>query len=171
MHWCPSCKNEYREEYSSCLECGTNLIENLDKEPVEYDKEVFLINLKDSIEADIVESLLNSNGIPTLKKHRESGGYMSIYMGNSIFGVDIFVPSKLYEQAEQIINLSKIEDKEINEEMNYHMTEDYLENIDLEEELLNHKGKIDKKRKLRSWLLLLTPVLMWLIISIIRKYV
>lgn len=32
MPWCPKCKNEYREGIKTCADCGTELVDKLDKE-------------------------------------------------------------------------------------------------------------------------------------------
>lgn len=70
----------------------------------EYDSEAYLTSVSNGLEAEVVEGLLRSNGIPVLKKFREAGGYLEIYMGGSNFGVDLYVPSKLLETAKGIIS-------------------------------------------------------------------
>lgn len=34
MPWCPKCKNEYKEGYTVCADCGSNLVDSLDNGPV-----------------------------------------------------------------------------------------------------------------------------------------
>ncbi len=69
----------------------------------DYDKEIYLTTAAGSFEAETLEALLRSNGIPVLKKYREAGAYLEIYMGVSNFGVDIYVPSSMYERAKEIL--------------------------------------------------------------------
>lgn len=64
---------------------------------------VYLINVADEHEADLVESILLTEGIPVQRKHREGGDYMAIYMGMSRFGIDLFVPEDKLEVAEGLL--------------------------------------------------------------------
>lgn len=70
-------------------------------------KEAFLLSAADSIEAGMIEALLNVNDIPVLKKYNGSGDYLKILMGNSIYGVDLFVPAGLLDKAAEIIENSR----------------------------------------------------------------
>lgn len=107
MTWCPKCKVEYREGCKTCSDCGGELEdkpEYMEKATKpQFDKEAFLISVGDSIEADMLEELLNANSIPVLKKYREAGDYLKIYMGGTNFGVDLYVPSKLLSKAQEIV--------------------------------------------------------------------
>ncbi len=60
-------------------------------------------------EVDFVESLLNSSGIPTIRKYPESGGYLDVYMGYSAYGIDIYVPAAKMKEAKNIV--LPVEDK------------------------------------------------------------
>jgi len=108
MPWCPKCKKEFREGFTRCSDCDTELVNQLeqiksDKENTENDTFVFLINVKDEIEYKLLEAKLKQASIPILKKYREAGGYLTILTGNPLFGIDIYVPSKLLETAKEII--------------------------------------------------------------------
>ena len=35
MPWCPKCKNEYREGFTECAECGCRLVESIQPEEAE----------------------------------------------------------------------------------------------------------------------------------------
>lgn len=135
-------------------------------------EEAFLISTADSIEAGMIEALLTANDIPVLKKYRESGGYLKIVMGDSMFGVDLFVPAELLEKAVEIIENSREASKDeafpynvIPEETNS-SGPDKSDDIDLTEQ----EQRISRKRRLVSWIviLLFTPGLLWLIIFLIR---
>lgn len=73
------------------------------------DKLSFLISVRNENEASIVESILNSEGIPTTLQHKGSGSYLNIYMGMSNFGIDILVPEDLIEQAQNILDRNQLE--------------------------------------------------------------
>jgi len=68
--------------------------------------EVFFLSVKDDIEASIVEAKLRASGIPTIKRYREAGGYLEIYMGMNSFGVDLYVPRHLLEEAQVVYSLT-----------------------------------------------------------------
>lgn len=118
MPWCPICKVEYDENTEKCIDCGGNLVDvliekncscELDEEE-EDDKGVFLISAQDEMEANIIEAKLKQYRIPVLKKFRETGGYLSVIMGVTPFGIDMFVPSKLLEDAQKIIEPQELSD-------------------------------------------------------------
>ncbi len=73
----------------------------------ENDVEAFLLSVNSSMEADMIESLLKANDIPVLRKYRESGGYMMIMMGGTIYGVDLFVPGDMLDKAREIVENSR----------------------------------------------------------------
>ena len=65
---------------------------------------VYLCTAKDSFEADILESKLKSEGIPSIKKFRGASNFLEIFMGsNSAFPIDIYVPEETLEDARNII--------------------------------------------------------------------
>ncbi len=108
MPWCPRCREEYREGFKVCGECNTELVDRLepsagDREEGEPEEWTFLMNVADGPEVDIVESLLNSNGLPTMRKHKGAGDFTKIYMGISNFGIDLYVPKSRLEEANEII--------------------------------------------------------------------
>ncbi len=144
MPWCPKCKTEYEKGYTVCNDCGSELVEKLPQEaPIEYDEQVLLTTVNNDMQASLIESLLTAYKIPVYKRYKEAGAYMEVYMGMSRFGVDIFVPSKLKQQALEIMN-SQIEG--LSEDTDFQDDEANMEQ--LEEEY-------QKKRQSRTWLLLL----------------
>lgn len=142
MPWCPLCREEYREGFTICSDCGVELVEELN--PInqgsdrECETEAYLTTASNEVEADIIESLLKSYGIPILKKYEEAGAFLNVYMGFSTFGIKIFVPESKLEEARIIIekgNNKKLQ-KESQEESGVYV--DY-----------------DKKRRRGAWLILL----------------
>lgn len=133
MPWCPKCREEYREGISQCNECGAALIDKLhpiEKIHINYCKEAYVITVPDITCADVVESLLNSYGIPTCRIYREAGDYLSTIYRMTNFGIDIFVPDKSYQEAIEILH-AEYEDE-------------FLMSFDLENEY-------DYKEELKKW--------------------
>ncbi len=105
MPWCPNCKVEYLKGFNMCSDCQVELVDELEPETfIDLGPPAYLTRAANEIEASIIESLLTSNGIPTLLKHRSVGAYLSIYMGMSSYGVDICVPESLLEEAQALID-------------------------------------------------------------------
>ena len=74
------------------------------KQKDEWRGGVFLCTTKDSLEADILESKLRSEGIPCLKKYRGASNFLEIAMGqNTAFPIDLYVPEETLEDAKNII--------------------------------------------------------------------
>lgn len=121
----------------------------------DYDREAFLTSTGNGIEAQIIETLLNSNGIPVMKKYREAGDYLKIYMGGTNFGVDLYVPSKLLEKAKEIINSD-----------HKFLETEQPEGID-ESEASKLEAKYIKKRQIMIWLMLLIPIIgiLWVLLA------
>ncbi len=70
--------------------------------------EALLTTVGNTFEADNMAALLSTEGIPILKKHRGTGGYLEIYMGTSMYGIDIYVPLECLDQAKEIITATPI---------------------------------------------------------------
>lgn len=151
MPWCEKCKLEFSGESEKCLQCGSVLVDKsilsqsefLDDDNV---KEVFLTSVAGDIQSELIESKLRSNGIPVLKKYRETGSYLSVLFGSSNLGINLYVPSVKLEDAKQIIEC--IED--INEDS---------------EEIDNLNKSYQRKRRIGAWfiIILLVPGLIGLL--------
>lgn len=147
MPRCPKCKCEYDQGYKTCYNCAIDLVDELvqieDSSCTEYDREVYLVSVSNNIEAEIVEDLLTSNKIPVLKKYRETGAYLNIYMGGTNFGVDIYVPSKLMTKAKEILK------------DNYEVETENSQNNSHEENITESNDRYNKKRRFLTWILIL----------------
>ncbi len=87
------------------------------KDQREWRDGVYLCTAKDSFEADILESKLRSEGIPSIKKFKGASNFLEIFMGsNSAYPIDIYVPEETLEDAKNIIVAVPLEDDEIPEE-------------------------------------------------------
>lgn len=74
------------------------------KENMEWGGGVFLCTARDSMEADIFESKLRSEGIPCIKKYRGASNFLEIAMGKNVaFPIDIYVPEETLEDAKNIV--------------------------------------------------------------------
>ncbi len=74
------------------------------KEKKEWRDGVYLTTARDSMEADILESKLRGEGIPSEKKYKGASNALEIIMGNSIsFPIDLYVPKECLEDAKNII--------------------------------------------------------------------
>jgi predicted DNA-binding protein (UPF0278 family) len=95
----------FEAEKSVCPRCGHR------------SEELALVaTANDGIEAEIIEAKLKAADIPVLTRYRESGDFLKIYMGNSCFGVDLYVPASLKEEAQEILSINEISPEEIKEE-------------------------------------------------------
>ena len=78
---------------------------------------VYLCTAKDSFEADLLESKLRSEGIPSIKKFKGAGNFLEIFMGsNSAYPIDLYVPEETLEDAKNIIVAVPILSDEIPDE-------------------------------------------------------
>jgi hypothetical protein len=106
MAWCPECKTEYGEGFTKCHECGAGLVDVMnpaaEPEP-HFGEEAFLMTVPDKVQADVVESLLNSFEIPVAREYQEAGSYVRVFTGTTSFGIDLFVPSKALDKAKEIV--------------------------------------------------------------------
>ena len=112
MPICPNCKEEYREGFSTCSDCGETLVEKgaepqADKPEdgqMVFVETVRLCYIADDVNADILVAALKESKIPTLVKRPEAGGYLTIYMGMNTFGVEIYVPPDMLDDAQEIFD-------------------------------------------------------------------
>jgi hypothetical protein len=111
MPWCPKCKSEYKEGFAKCADCDIELVEALSPDKWINDKAAFLVEASNDLEADIIEALLTSNQIQVMREYREYSHVLSEY---SWLGVKIFVPSKKFEVAKQIL---EFDEKKLEEEL------------------------------------------------------
>jgi hypothetical protein len=71
MPFCPKCHSEYRPGFTRCTDCDAELVESLPEEKVEefHQTELELVELAsfpDYSEAEMIQELLQENGIPTV---------------------------------------------------------------------------------------------------------
>ena len=65
---------------------------------------VFLCTAKNTFEADLFESKLESENIPCVKKSQGASNFIEIAMGsNSAYPIDIYVPEDKLEDARNVL--------------------------------------------------------------------
>lgn len=114
------------------------------KDRIERSNGVYLCTAKDSFEADLLESKLMSEGIPSIKRFRGASNFLEIFMGsNSAYPIDIYVPEETLEDARNIIIAFPILSDEIPEEA---IDLDALSDEELEELIVFGEIDINKKK-------------------------
>lgn len=69
MPFCPQCKNEFVEGTTICEDCGVSLVAELPEgggRPSDVEKLIEVWRTQGEVDAQIVRSLLESNGIPSM---------------------------------------------------------------------------------------------------------
>lgn len=89
---------EWNTEYPDCVRRPADA-PSAESPLEEEDRPAHLLSANSPLDCGMVEETLKEAGVPFLKKDRESGGYMHVYMGYSVFGADYFVPSRLLNRA------------------------------------------------------------------------
>lgn len=64
----------------------------------------------DDMQLSFLKDVLGESGIPILAKDRESGGYMRILTGTSIYGSDVYVEKSQLARAREILAEYETED-------------------------------------------------------------
>jgi hypothetical protein len=88
-----------------------------DPEGKEWREGIYLTTAKNSLEADILESKLRGEGIPSIRRYRGASNAMEIIMGtNTAFPIELYVPEEALEDAKNIIIAIPLVGDEIPEE-------------------------------------------------------
>ncbi len=109
--WCPKCKEEYREGFTSCAKCDVDLMPELPPEPHEEpgpvaanrtEKFVTVANLINIIDVDLARAKLEADGIEvfTLDESTVSANWL---FSNAIGGVKLQVREEDAERAREIL--------------------------------------------------------------------
>jgi len=83
------------------------------EESKEWRGGVYLCTAKTSFDADILESKLRGEEIPSLRRYKGPSNAMEIIMGSSFtYPIDIYVPERCLEDALNIIEAIPLEECE-----------------------------------------------------------
>ena len=123
---------------------------------IQNDHEALLTTVQKTYEADNIAALLSMEDIPILKKHRGTGGYLDIYMGTSMYGIDIYVPSECLDKAKEILDAPPIFDTDNKDTI--------IEEIDPVEAYSYTKKS---RRKIWFILIFLVPGFFWIALYLI----
>ena len=107
MPWCPKCHTEYIEGFDTCADCQMPLVDvapGSEQKLLSSDlgEPVLLLTVPDTMQADMLLALLETEQIPAYQINRGVGGYLGIYMGMTSLGTDIYVPEQLLKKALEI---------------------------------------------------------------------
>lgn len=108
---CPKCNSEYVGGYDTCADCHVKLIDASDEEH-KNKKElsqslVFLKNVSDDYQKDLIVSFLENENISVIEKHEGIGQYLKIYSGQSYQGKNLYVLEENYERAKMLVDSLK----------------------------------------------------------------
>lgn len=88
MPWCPKCKNEYKEGYTVCADCGTPLVGSLEKATV-------LVYAGTEEELHEISDFMHANGLDETE----------IKYNEQINTYEIFVPEQKEEEAKKLLRV------------------------------------------------------------------
>ncbi len=77
----------------------------LESEPIK------IYSAQDAITGEMVCNLLRNEGIACYRQELETGNYMNLYMGYSVFGEDIYVNSRDVDRAGEVLEVMKPEEE------------------------------------------------------------
>lgn len=92
--FCPKCGAEYRAGFDHCPDCDCPLVDAPPAKPQDAPgnfQPVRLCNVGDAESFAKVSALLTQAGVPFYAQDVDSGGYLRIVLGDSVFGQDIYV--------------------------------------------------------------------------------
>jgi len=120
MSICPKCKSEYLSGYDTCVDCHVELIESLDEEKKNENEInqslVFLKNVSDDYQKDLVVSFLETENIAVIEKHEGIGQYLKIHSGQSYQGKNLYVLDEDYERAMVLVESLKFKQQTSDED-------------------------------------------------------
>ncbi|HLD45006.1 MAG TPA: DUF2007 domain-containing protein, partial [bacterium] len=129
-------------------------------------QDVLLFSAQSNIEAKMIVTLLEAQGIPCRQISRGAGGYLNIALGSNMFGEDLYVTADMFDQAKKILqeNLATMP------EANLH--DDSAQDQSLSPVVPDQKQQ--KRARLILWCLFGIPfvliVILMLLVSFLRIY-
>lgn len=112
--YCPHCSTYLNYKFIRCPKCYKHTFneEKNNEETFASMDLTYLTTACSEIEANMLQELLHSHNIQSVKKYREAGGILSIYMGDTSFGIDLYVDKEQLPIAKMVIsNIRNLENK------------------------------------------------------------
>jgi hypothetical protein len=101
--FCPKCKAEFREGFNHCKECNLDLVESLPEDPpVEHFRPAVVFTTSNILEAQLVKSLLEGNGVTVFLVDGQFPA-MNPFYTNAIGGIKLAVSESELEEAKEIL--------------------------------------------------------------------
>gem|GEM_PF-1374721 len=105
----------------------------------------YLATLNETVEIEMLRELLEANNILLMTQHRETGEFLEIYAGITLFGADLFVAETQYDAAFELyqaffsghskIDAETLEEEALNAENPEELAYDETNEIDEIEEI------------------------------------
>jgi|WetSurMetagenome_2_1015567.scaffolds.fasta_scaffold289401_2 hypothetical protein len=112
MPFCPKCRYEYREGFTTCSDCGAALVATLPEAPAEAESPseeplVFVYEAKDEVQATDLRGLLEKKGIPVMEKFSRFSpvieGFPNPGVINTLTYYRLFTFASRAEEARRVI--------------------------------------------------------------------
>ncbi len=135
------------------------MLKKKNKMPKNSDGFKLLITVDDTIEADIIESKLNASEIKTIRNYHEPGAYLTLILGKTIMGVDIFVEEDKFDEANALLESAKeVSDEDILTDPSFS-----------DESTKNQNTDVLKKLNIGVWILI--SILILILVAILVFYI
>ena len=142
--YCPVCKAKYRDNLRVCVDCGgalvcepprgTALVAGQYKPQYEYANLRLVKGFCEDVEAAMIKSLLESEGIHAFERHYGAGGFLKHYTGKSN-SVQILVPDSDFNKAREL--LAEYNYMEYSEDFDDIADESYAEHYDIKHRVVS----------------------------------
>ncbi len=102
--FCPKCKAEYREGFSTCADCDVDLVSELSPEPEPSVEHIDFVKIKTCSsrhEAELAKGLLSVNGINAFIFADDFGGIQPALSFST--GVQLLIKEDDVEKAKEIL--------------------------------------------------------------------
>ena len=102
MPYCPNCKYECKDNVEECPNCGAKLVDESDEEASDSIKYVRFRSLPSRLYAEMLQEVLEKEGIPCIIKGDDIAITLGSYSTTSPVEVTIWVPEEDLERTEKI---------------------------------------------------------------------
>lgn len=129
------------------------------------DKWIFLCNVRDVYELELLKNVFAQNEIPVLHKSPGAGAYTQIFMGIASTGYDLYVPNKEIDFARALIeDMNEVPE---NDDSDYN-NPDNIDDGTGTGYILRHRSKFKKLFLFLAMIPLLVAMFYWMIDTVRR---